>query len=153
MFSRVLIAFRYCRVRPYAYPDPSPIQFKPGSFWLPEDEQPLNEYLYRLYVGSVRAEKGLEFLDNVGRMLWDGSTPGWDRGDYLTHAMAGAGLDLDDVLKATPWNKAKIMLDANAQAMINAGHWGVPLMLYRDEPFYGQDRFDQIIWRMRCERE
>ena len=138
---------------PYAYPDPSPIQFKPGSFWLPEDEQPLNEYLYRLYVGAVRAEKGLEFLDSVGRMLWDGSTPGWDRGDCLTHAMAGAGLELDDVLKATPWNKAKIMLDGNAQAMINAGHWGVPLMVYRDEPFYGQDRFDQIIWRMRCERE
>jgi 2-hydroxychromene-2-carboxylate isomerase len=67
--------------------------------------------------------------------------------------MAGTGLELDGVLKATPWNKAKIMLDANAQAMINAGHWGVPLMVYRDEPFYGQDRFDKIPWRMRCERE
>ena len=96
---------------PYAYPEPSPIQFKPHSLWMPEDKQPLNEYLNRLYVGAVRAQKGLEFLDNVGRMLWDGSTPGWNKGDYLSRAMAGAGLELDDVLNATPWNKAK----SNAQ--------------------------------------
>ncbi len=136
---------------PYAYPDPSPIQFKPGSLWLPEDEQPLNEYLYRLYVGAVRTGKGLEFLDKTGRMLWDGSTPGWDKGDHLAHAMVAAGLELDGVLTATPWSKAKTILDANAQAMISAGHWGVPLMVYRDEPFYGQDRFEQMIWRMRRE--
>jgi len=72
---------------------------------------------------------------------------------YLTRAMVAAGLELDEVLTTTPWNNARTMLDANAQAMINAGHWGVPLMVYRDEPFYGQDRFDQMIWRMRRERE
>ena len=138
---------------PYAYPDPSPIQFKPHSLWLPQDKQPLNEHLNRLYVGAVQAEKGLEFLDNVGRMLWNGSTPGWDKGNHLFQAMAAAGLDLDDVLNATPWSKAKMVLDANAQAMIEAGHWGVPLMVYCDEPFYGQDRFDQIVWRIRSESE
>ena len=138
---------------PYAYPDPSPIQFKPGSLWLPEDEQPLNEYLYRLYVGAVQNGRGLKFLDKVGRMLWDGSTPGWDKGDHLAHAMVAAGLELNDVLRGTSWETAKIMLDANAQAMISAGHWGVPLMVYRDEPFYGQDRFDQLVWRMHRQRK
>lgn len=137
----------------YAYPDPSPIKFKPGSLWLPEDEQPLNEYLYRLYVGAVQERKGLEFLDKVGRMLWDGSTPGWDKGDHLAYAMVAAGLELCDVLKAMSWKRAKRILEDNAQAMIWAGHWGVPLMVYRDEPFYGQDRFDQMVWRMQCEGE
>ncbi len=138
---------------PYAYPDPSPIQFKPDSLWLPEEEQPLNEYLYRLYVGAMHAGSGLEFLDKVGRVLWDGSTPGWDNGDHLAVAMIAAGLELDGVLTATPWHKAKRVLSANAQEMINTGHWGVPLMVYHDEPFYGQDRFDQMIWRMRLEGE
>jgi len=32
--------------------------------------------------------------------------------------------------------------------MVSAGHWGVPLMVYKGEPFYGQDRFDQLLWRM-----
>lgn len=137
----------------YAYPDPSPIRFKPGSLWVPEAEQPLNEHLYRLYVGAAEAGKGLDFLDHVGRMLWDGSTPGWDQQDHLARAMAAAGLQLDEALAATPWSKAKTVLDANAQAMIDAGHWGVPLMVYREEPFYGQDRFDQMMWRMRGEQD
>ena len=92
------------------------------------------------------------FVDRVRAELLTGPRRFPDL-DTVARAMAGAGLELDDVLKATSWNKAKIMLDANAQAMINAGHWGVPLMVYRDDPFYGQDRFDQMIWRMRLERE
>ena len=54
---------------PYAYPDPSPIQFKPGSLWIPEPEQPRNEMLNRLYVGAAQSGRGLNFLDVVGRML------------------------------------------------------------------------------------
>ena len=100
---------------------------------------------------AARAGGGLAFLDHVARMIWGGSTPGWDEGDHLKTAMAAAGLDLDEVLASTPWQAAKADLDANAAAMLAAGHWGVPLMVYRDEPFYGQDRFDQLVWRMKQE--
>jgi 2-hydroxychromene-2-carboxylate isomerase len=134
---------------PYAYPDPSPIAFRPGSLWQAETDQPRNEHLYRLFVGAVRAGRGLQFLDRVARMLWDGSTPGWDRGEHLLRAMAAAGLDLPSALENTPWDSAKSELDANAAAMIEAGHWGVPLMVHDGEPFYGQDRFDHLLWRMK----
>ena len=134
---------------PYAYPDPSPISFKPESLWLAEENQPLNEYLYRLYVGSERAGKALEFLDKVGRMLWDGSVANWDKGDHLAKAMSAAGLDLEVVSDATSWKDTEADLGANAQAMLASGHWGVPLMIYDHEPFYGQDRYDQLVWRMR----
>ena len=134
---------------PYAYPDPSPIQMKPDTLRAAEQEQPRNEYLNRLYVGAVQNDKGLAFLDKVGRMLWDGSTPKWDEGDHLHMAMAAAGMDLDTILTDTPWTSAEKKLDENAQAILNAGHWGVPLMVYNNEPFYGQDRFDQLVWRMR----
>lgn len=30
-----------------------------------------------------------------------------------------------------------------------AGHWGVPTMVFRDEPFFGQDRLDLLLWRLR----
>ncbi|MBX2837680.1 MAG: DsbA family protein [Gammaproteobacteria bacterium] len=133
---------------PYAYPNPSPIQFKPDTVWIAEEEQPRNEYLYRLYVGAVQAGHGLAFLHHVGRMLWDGSTPLWNEGNYLSKAMTAAGLEIEAVLEATPWSKARRLLDDNAQAMIEYGHWGVPLLVYQDEPFYGQDRFDQLLWRM-----
>ena len=134
---------------PYAYPDPSPIAFKPGSLWIAEENQPRNEMLNRLFVAAARAGRGLAFLDHVARMLWDGSTPGWDEGAHLSRAMKTTGLELDTALEQTPWAVAKADLDGNAAAMLAAGHWGVPLMMYSEEPFYGQDRFDQLVWRLK----
>ena len=133
---------------PYAYPDPSPIQFKPDSLWNPEPQQPLNEFINRLFMGSEQSGKGLQFLDKVARRLWDGSTPGWDQGEHLVNAMNDAGMDLDTILHNMPWDKAKQLFQINAQEMLDSGHWGVPLMVYEQEAFYGQDRFDQLIWRM-----
>ena len=134
---------------PYEYPDPSPIEFKRNSLWIAEAEQPRNENLYQLFVGSVRSGNGLNFLDKVSRCLWDGSTPGWDHGDHLRVAMAEAGLSLAAVLQDTPWTSAKSELDQNAEDMLKAGHWGVPLLVFNGEPFYGQDRFDLLLWRMK----
>ena len=38
---------------------------------------------------------------------------------------------------------------ANQAAQSNAGHWGVPLMVFDGEPFFGQDRIDALSWCMR----
>jgi len=27
-------------------------------------------------------------------------------------------------------------------------HWGVPLMVLDEEPFFGQDRIDALLWRL-----
>ncbi|MDP6140705.1 MAG: DsbA family protein [Arenicellales bacterium] len=134
---------------PYAYPDPSPIEWAPGLIWRAKADQPRNQHLHRLFVGANRARRGLEFLDCVGRMLWDGSTPGWDKGEHLKNAMAAAGLDRDEILEANSWQSVEQDLQANNEAMHQAGHWGVPLMVYKTEPFYGQDRFDQLLWRIK----
>ena len=133
---------------PHAYPDPSPIQFKPGSAWIAAEEQPHVERLYRLFVGANRQEKGLAFLDVVGRGLWDGTNPGWDGSSFLPDAMSKLGLVHDKVMEQTDWSSAQDELKSNHKAMLEVGHWGVPLMAYKREPFYGQDRFDQLIWRM-----
>ena len=34
-------------------------------------------------------------------------------------------------------------------AQTGAGHWGVPLMVFQGEPFFGQDRIEDLTWRMR----
>lgn len=133
---------------PYAYPDPSPIEFEPGSFWTAADEQPRIERLYRLFVGANRSGKGMAFLDVIGRGLWNGANPDWDSSSFFADAMAKIGLDHDAVLDRTDWESAQTELDANHRAMLEVGHWGVPLMEYDREPFYGQDRFDQLLWRL-----
>ena len=39
-------------------------------------------------------------------------------------------------------------IEKNQQAQRAAGHWGVPLMVFGGEAFYGQDRFDMLCWRL-----
>lgn len=134
---------------PYAYPDPSPIQFDPDSLWTASPHQPRNELLNRLFVASVEDGKGLAFLDKLIRHLWDGSNPGWDQGEFLNQSMASIGLQMDAQLASMSWGRAKSILSANEDAMLQAGHWGVPLMVLDGEPFYVQDRFDHLVWRLR----
>jgi len=38
---------------------------------------------------------------------------------------------------------------ANEIDQRKAGHWGVPLFVFNDEPFFGQDRLEHLIWRMK----
>ncbi|MEM8836840.1 MAG: DsbA family protein [Pseudomonadota bacterium] len=133
---------------PYAWPDPSPIEFEPGSLWIASKQQPRVEHLYRLFVGANLQGKGLQFLDKVVRHLWDGSEPGWDKSGFLARALNEIGLDEAALLKRNEWADVRAELDENHQAMLANGHWGVPLMVYENEPFYGQDRFDQLLWRM-----
>ena len=37
----------------------------------------------------------------------------------------------------------------NQDALDKAGHWGVPTMVFAGEPFFGQDRLDLLVWRLR----
>ena len=36
-----------------------------------------------------------------------------------------------------------------ARELEAAGHWGVPTMVFEGEPFFGQDRIDLLVWRMK----
>jgi hypothetical protein len=36
----------------------------------------------------------------------------------------------------------------NEKAHAASGHWGVPTFVFENEPFFGQDRIDLLIWRM-----
>jgi len=40
------------------------------------------------------------------------------------------------------------IIAANEAAQNAAGHWGVPLMVFEGEPFFGQDRLNHLMWRM-----
>jgi 2-hydroxychromene-2-carboxylate isomerase len=113
-------------------------------------EQP---YIYRLTrLGAAAAEhgKGIEFANEVSRIIWDGTVEGWDQGDHLAKATARAGLDLVtlDAEVARGTKHYDDIIDANQQALSEAGHWGVPTMVFDGEPFFGQDRIDLLVWRL-----
>ncbi len=135
---------------PFRRPLPDPIQMNMETSAI-DPEQPYIFRLTRFGMAAVTAGKGLQFLDHVSRIIWDGTVDGWDQGTHLADAMTRAGLDaekLEREVAADP-DKFDAALEENQQAHEAAGHWGVPLMVFEGEPFYGQDRVDLLLWRMK----
>ncbi len=109
-------------------------------------------YIYRLTrIGQAAARRGrsLAFADEVSRLIWGGAE-NWHLGDHLAEAAARAGLDLaelDAEALAEP-DALDAEIAANQAALEAAGHWGVPTLVFEEEPFFGQDRIDLALWRM-----
>ena len=78
-------------------------------------------------------------------------TEHWHQGSHLADAAARAGLDLAalDVAIAEAPGRYDAVIAENQRALEAAGHWGVPTMVFAGEPFFGQDRIELLVWRMR----
>ena len=139
---------------PYRRPIPDPVvQDMQNNRIAPE--QPHIFRLTRLGMAAVLAGRGLAFVDQVSRVLWDGTVDGWNEGPHLANAAARAGLDLDVLDREIAADPARYdaLIEANQQAHEAAGHWGVPTIVFDGEPFFGQDRLDLLVWRMRQKGE
>ncbi len=40
------------------------------------------------------------------------------------------------------------VITENEKDQAASGHWGVPTFVFENEPFFGQDRIDLLLWRM-----
>ena len=135
---------------PVRWPRPDPIVMDIASGEVPVDQP----YIYRVTrMGQAAAEagKGLAYISEVGSLIWSGSTDNWHEGDHLAKAAERAGLD-PEALEATARDEAERLdaaIAANQAALESAGHWGVPTMVFDGEPFFGQDRIDVLVWRMK----
>ena len=133
---------------PIRWPRPDPVVMNPdGSYPL---EQPWIHRLTRLGVAAAERGRGLPFLDEVSKLIWDGRTEGWHEGAHLSEATGRAGLDLAELDEAIEKDSKHFVdaIDANQAALEAAGHWGVPTMVFEGEPFFGQDRLDLLEWRL-----
>jgi 2-hydroxychromene-2-carboxylate isomerase len=113
-------------------------------------EQPYIFRLTRLGQAAARRGKSLAFCDEVSRLIWGGAE-NWHEGDHLAGAAKRAGLDLAE-LDAEATSDAEVLdaeIGANQAALEAAGHWGVPTLVFEGEPFFGQDRIELAVWRMR----
>ncbi len=134
---------------PYAWPSPDPIVMDMKSGEVATDQP----YISRLTLAGVLAAErglGLAFLDEISSVIF-GGVKNWHEGDHLRNAAKRAGLDMDelDAAAAREADRLETVIAANEAAQKAAGHWGVPLMAFEGEPFFGQDRVDHLIWRMK----
>lgn len=114
-------------------------------------EQPRIRRLMRLGAAAQARGRALPFITEVSKVIWDGSVDGWDGADHLAQAAARAGLELADLeaqAVAEP-DALDALIDTNQRDHGACGHWGVPTFVFEGEPFFGQDRFDLLLWRLR----
>ncbi|KAJ9615631.1 hypothetical protein H2200_001706 [Cladophialophora chaetospira] len=132
----------------WADPDPVVVELVDGVQTMGQ-QQP---YIFRLtYLGVLAEERGcgIQFAKEVSSLIW--STKDWHQGVQLAEAVERAGLDLVEMDQVIEREAARLreVVDANQDSLTAAGHWGVPVVVFNDEPFFGQDRLDMVLWRLK----
>ena len=135
---------------PYRWPRPDPVvvdmQTRAAT-----PNQPYIHRLTRLGCAAAEVGRGLPFLREISHTIWSGEVDGWHQGDHLAKAASRAGVDLADLdhkILAHP-DKYEAIIQENQKAHLACGHWGVPTMAFEGEPFFGQDRLDVLLWRLK----
>ncbi|MGB3722314.1 MAG: DsbA family protein [Pacificimonas sp.] len=131
-------------------PNPDPIVQDVKTRKIAE-KQPHIHRLTRLGQAAARRGRGLAFADEASRLIWEGKVR-WNEGDHLERAAARADVDWDAVDNEADEEAKRLDMEiaANQDALEAAGHWGVPTLVFEGEPFFGQDRIDLALWRMKA---
>ena len=133
---------------PFGPPRPDPIVQDIATRTIAA-EQPYIRRITRLGQAAARRGKGLAFAHEAARLIWGGAE-NWHEGEHLAGAAERTGLDLAelDAEAATQADDLDAEIAANQQALEDAGHWGVPTLVFEGEPIFGQDRIEMARWRM-----
>lgn len=136
---------------PFSWPKPDPVvQIWEDGRPTTAPDQPYIHRLGRLGVLAQERGRGIELAAAVSALIWTG-TENWHEGDSLAGAVAGVGLDLAE-LDATgdrEQERIEAVIEQNQKDHEASGHWGVPTCAFRGEPFFGQDRLDVLLWRLK----
>lgn len=134
----------------YSWPRPDPVVQEFPSRKIAA-EQPYAPRLTRLGQLATERGRGLPFIFEISTVIWNGKNANWHEGTVLAEAAARAGLDLTelDALAVSEQARLDARIAQNQADLEAAGHWGVPTMVFEGEPFFGQDRLDLVLWRMK----
>jgi hypothetical protein len=88
-------------------------------------------------------------VNSASTLIWGGRSEFWPAD--IEEAFNKTGLDYQATIKDIQQNPEKYdgVWPQNQVEFLASGHGGVPNMVFRGEPFFGQDRFDVLFWRLR----
>jgi 2-hydroxychromene-2-carboxylate isomerase len=116
----------------------------------PMEKQPYITWLVRLASAAQLQGKSLEYVLAVSPLIWGARAPLGEWPLHVKGAVNSIGMDYDAVIKDIQKNPKKYdaVWAKNAEEHAATGQGGVPTMAFNDEPFFGQDRFNQFYWRL-----
>tara|TARA_Y100001935_G_scaffold84605_1_gene70304 strand:+ start:5189 stop:5833 length:645 start_codon:yes stop_codon:yes gene_type:complete len=130
---------------PFFRPRPDPIvqNILTGKI---SSEQPYIFYICHLGQAAHYRGQGINFAQALSNNIF-GSKEGWFERKSLSKVCDSVGLNLDDLEKEAKEQETKIISDItyNQEQQLAAGHHGVPLLVYGDQYFFGQDKFDEFL--------
>ena len=109
-----------------------------------EVEEP-DERLAALMVTAAKAagEDSLALAHAIGRALWAQERFPFVRSELLSIAQ-GIGLDGPSLLAAAERPETARLYEGQTERAIARGVFGMPFYIWRDEPFWGQDRLEML---------
>jgi 2-hydroxychromene-2-carboxylate isomerase len=138
----------------WASPDPIwqtiyPVNGENYEMVHPPEKQPYIGWITRLGCYAKLHGKSLDYVNQISPLIWGDRVDHWPA-HVKKHFNKIEGLDYDTAIKAIQDNPDKVdkcWLESG-KIQEQAGHGGVPLMIFQGEPFFGQDRFYQFFWRL-----
>ena len=128
----------------FVKPNPDPINqnLLTGKIY---DHQP---YIFKLahYCQAIQKDKQLDFAVVVSNKIWSG-LKNWNTDESIANATSKVGLKFENIEKIRIENEQALIdeIKLNQKEQLEAGHHGVPLSVYKDKFFFGQDRFDDLV--------
>ena len=109
-----------------------------------EVEEP-DERLAALMVTAAKAagEDSLTLAHAIGRALWAEERFPFVRSELLSIAQA-IGFDGPSLLAAAEQPETARLYESQTERAIARGVFGMPFYIWRDEPFWGQDRLEML---------
>lgn len=134
---------------PFAWPRPDPVAVDHNTGRLLPGQERV-ETLTRLIAAAEARGAGISYIYNLSNLLWSPAIEDWTADHQMDSVAMRSGLDPAELARAVAddADHYESIIQANQRQETEDGHWGVPVMVFRGEPFFGQDRFDQLMWRM-----
>ena len=105
-------------------------------------------YIFKLchFCQAIEKSKQLDFALEVSNLIFGGFQD-WHIDESISAVTAKLGLNFNDIEQSRQQNddKLKDEILLNQKQQLEAGHHGVPLTVYKDKFFFGQDRFHHLI--------
>jgi len=131
-------AYRLVELRRWSTLREVPLTLQPKFFPRPADEACRLIIAAGLHQGH---DASMTLAGALMRAVWTEERDIAD--EHALRAIVHAcGLEVDAVFRRVP--DAHQVYEANTQEAIDRGVFGVPWYLYRDEPFWGQDRLEML---------
>ena len=125
-------------------PNPDPIKQSLVTGKI-SDHQP---HIFKLchYCQAIDKDRQLDFAVEVSGKIWSG-LKNWNSDKSISESSTNIGLNHLDIEKKRIKDESSLIeeIKLNQKEQLEAGHHGVPLTVYKDKYFFGQDRFEHLL--------